>query len=89
MTPIENEARRILAGLTHVDIAALPVRWMIRTDAFDAWRSEIEARGNLITSIEDLPPRLFGIPYDLGWPAQRALVMLQLVPPEPCTARPV
>lgn len=86
MSPIEKEARRILAGLAHVDVAALPVRWTIRTDAFDAWRKEIEARGNLITSVEDLPPRLFGIPYDLGWPAQRALVTLELVPPEPCTA---
>lgn len=87
-TPVVVQARRLLAAVP-IDPAYLHhLRWTIRTDAFDAWRYDMEEAGDLITAIDDYPPRLLGIAYDLGWPDLPSLLTLRITIDEPCPSTP-
>lgn len=71
-----EEARRLLAMLPKDRAAWPPLRWVIRTDLFDALRQDLEAAGVMMTDARAHPPTFLGLPYNLGWPDRGAFITL-------------
>ena len=75
-----DEARRLLAAVPGERSTWPPMRWTIRTDLFDALRSELEHNALIVTDVRTMPPTFLGLPYDLGWPKEGALLTLEISP---------
>jgi len=84
--PVIDQARRILAVLPADRAAWPPVRWLIRTAVFDRLRRQIEADFVLITDVAQGEPKLLGLPYDFGNPANGAEIALTIAPDACVTA---
>lgn len=80
-TPVEDQARQLLAQLPADRAAWPPLRWVIRADAFDCWRERLVKSGALKTTLGEAEPTLFGLPYDFGRPSRDVLIVLRIAAP--------
>lgn len=79
------QARRIIALLPRDRSSWPAVRWLIRTSAFYRLRRQMDANAVLMTEVGQGEPKLFGIPYDFGHPANGAEIALTIAP-DACVA---
>ncbi len=80
-TALEIEARTLLAQLPADRASWPPLRWIVRADAFDGQRQQLQKAGVLVATVGQGEPTILGLPYDFGQPTRPALITLAIAAP--------